>query len=89
VIEIHEHTLCPKSLLPITEFLLFLQDWCGRLDDLKRSTMYQINLVLYAMDGRKTSWQLSRKKTSSKSRNNSKTALDSDEGKWFVDNRTS
>jgi hypothetical protein len=35
VIRINGHTLCPKALLPIAEFPLFLQDWCSRLDDLE------------------------------------------------------
>jgi hypothetical protein len=35
VIKIHEHTPCPKALLPIAEFPLSLLDWCGRLDDLE------------------------------------------------------
>ena len=35
VIGIHEHTLCPKVLLPVAEFPLSLWDWCGRLDDLE------------------------------------------------------
>ena len=35
VIGIHEHTLCPKVLLPVAEFPLSLRDWCGRLDDLE------------------------------------------------------
>jgi len=34
-IGIHEHTLCPKALLHVAEFLLFLRDCCGRLDDLE------------------------------------------------------
>ena len=33
VIRIHEHTLCPKALLPIAEFPLFLRGLCGMLDD--------------------------------------------------------
>jgi hypothetical protein len=39
VIRIHEHTLCPKALLPIAEFPLSLRDWCGSLNNLEEKRL--------------------------------------------------
>ena len=41
VLGIHEHTLCTKALLLVAEFILFLWDWCGRLDDLEEKHQVQ------------------------------------------------
>ena len=58
VIKIHEHTLCPKALLPIAEFPLSLRDWCGRLDDLEEKHLVpnQFDAQFHGVE--ESSWHL-------------------------------
>ena len=89
VIGIHEHTLCPKAL-----FYLSLNFFCffgiGAVGWMiwKRSTRYQINLVLNAAEWWKSSRHLIGK-TSSNSCNKSRTTLGSKEVKSLVESWTS
>jgi len=60
-IRIHEHTLCPKALLPVAEFPLSLRDWCGRLDDLEEKHLVPNQFDAQFHGWRKSSWYLTGK----------------------------